>query len=394
MINREEIWQVVDQYKPKKIAVGSIGSHSALDILDGAKDEEFNTYAWCEKGREEPYTRFFKSQYIKGKLVKGCVDNPIVLEKFKQMLEQQQYMKENNIVIVPNRAFTVYVGETEIEEQFKIPILGSRNMLRIEERGKRGEIEEGKISDYYSLCEAAGIATPKKLDNPDDIEKYGLVMVKLKHKQMHLERGFFTASSRKEFDEKANRLLTRDIITKEDLDKARIEQYILGPVMNFDFFYSPVSAKLGEEPLELLGIDWRFESNLDGLVRLPAAQQLEINEKMRDPLYVVVGHNSCTVRESILRFVFEMGEKFQKATQQYMAPGMIGAFCLQTIITPEMKPVVYDVAFRIGGGTNVHGWVGHNYGNLLWRQRMSSGRRTALELRRAIENDCLHEIIT
>jgi hypothetical protein len=31
MINREEIWQVVDQYKPKKIAVGSIGSHSALD---------------------------------------------------------------------------------------------------------------------------------------------------------------------------------------------------------------------------------------------------------------------------------------------------------------------------------------------------------------------------
>jgi 5-formaminoimidazole-4-carboxamide-1-(beta)-D-ribofuranosyl 5'-monophosphate synthetase len=77
-----------------------------------------------------------------------------------------------------------------------------------------------------------------------------------------------------------------------------------------------------------------------------------------------------------------------------MAPGMIGAFCLQTIITPEMKPVVYDVAFRIGGGTNVHGWVGHTYGNLLWRQRMSSGRRTALELRRAIENNMLHEILT
>lgn len=235
MIDREEIWRIADKYNKKKIAVGSIGSHSALDILDGAKDEGFSTYAWCEKGREEPYTRFFKSQYIHGKHVKGCVDNTIVLDKFNQMLQQQDYMSQNSIIIVPNRAFTVYVGETEIEEQFKIPLIGSRNMLRIEERGKRGETEEGKISDYYSLCEAAGVATPKKLDNPDQIDNIGLVMVKLKHKHMHLERGFFTASSRKEFDEKANRLLSRDIITKEDLDKARIEQYILGPVMNFDF---------------------------------------------------------------------------------------------------------------------------------------------------------------
>ena len=197
MIEREEIWRVIDGYNKKKIAVGSIGSHSALDILDGAKDEGFQTYTWCEKGREEPYTRFFKSQYIHGKLSKGCVDNTIILDNFKQMLEQQEYMKKNNVIIVPNRAFTVYVGESEIEEQFKIPLVGSRNMLRIEERGKRGEVEEGKISDYYSLCEAGGIATPKKLNSPDEIDEVGLVMVKMKHKKMHLERGFFTASSRK-----------------------------------------------------------------------------------------------------------------------------------------------------------------------------------------------------
>jgi 5-formaminoimidazole-4-carboxamide-1-(beta)-D-ribofuranosyl 5'-monophosphate synthetase len=115
---------------------------------------------------------------------------------------------------------------------------------------------------------------------------------------------------------------------------------------------------------------------------------------MKEPLYIVVGHNICTARESILKYVFEIGEKFVKATQKYFKPGIIGAFCLQTIIKPEMEPVVYDVAFRIGGGTNVHAFWGHPYGNVLWRKRMSSGRRTALEIKRAIKHNMLEKIVT
>jgi 5-formaminoimidazole-4-carboxamide-1-(beta)-D-ribofuranosyl 5'-monophosphate synthetase len=55
---------------------------------------------------------------------------------------------------------------------------------------------------------------------------------------------------------------------------------------------------------------------------------------------------------------------------------------------------VFDVAARIGGGTNVHLALGHPYGNALWRGPMSTGRRIALELRRATAEDRLAEVVT
>ena len=41
-----------------KYRIATIGSHSALQILKGAKDEGFETIAICEKGRERPYKMF------------------------------------------------------------------------------------------------------------------------------------------------------------------------------------------------------------------------------------------------------------------------------------------------------------------------------------------------
>jgi len=55
---------------------------------------------------------------------------------------------------------------------------------------------------------------------------------------------------------------------------------------------------------------------------------------------------------------------------------------------------IYDVAPRIGGGTNVHMSVGHPYGNALWRRTMSTGRRIALEIRNAIEAGRLDAVVT
>jgi 5-formaminoimidazole-4-carboxamide-1-(beta)-D-ribofuranosyl 5'-monophosphate synthetase len=147
-------------------------------------------------------------------------------------------------------------------------------------------------------------------------------------------------------------------------------------------------------PLELIGIDWRFESSLDGHVRLPAPQQMTLNEKQFLPEYTVVGHNSCTLRESRLEKAFKLGEQFVEAAKEYYDPGVIGPFCLQTCVDKDMNFYIYDVAPRIGGGTNVHMSVGHAYGNALWRTPMSTGRRLALEVRRAIEMDKLDQIVT
>jgi 5-formaminoimidazole-4-carboxamide-1-(beta)-D-ribofuranosyl 5'-monophosphate synthetase len=207
-----------------------------------------------------------------------------------------------------------------------------------------------------------------------------------------LERGFFSAASYKEYQEKAKALIKQNVISKDDLKDARVERYIIGPVFNFNFFYSPLGDR--KEPIELLGVDWRFETSLDGHVRLPAEQQMRLLKAQKDPEYVVCGHNSATVRESLLEKAFPLAEKFVKATKEHFPPGIIGPFCLQTCVDKDLNFYIYDVAPRIGGGTNIHMAVGHPYGNTLWRTNMSTGRRIAREIRRAVELDRLEKIVT
>ena len=155
-------------------------------------------------------------------------------------------------------------------------------------------------------------------------------------------------------------------------------------------FYSPIETEGSK--LELIGIDWRFETSLDGHVRLPAPQQMTLLEAQQYPEYTVCGHNSCTLRESLLEKAFELGELFVEASKEHYAPGVIGPFCLQTCVDKDLNFYIYDVAPRVGGGTNVHMSVGHPYGNALWRTPVSTGRRIAMEVRRAIEMDKVAEV--
>lgn len=380
MLSLKEIQKIVANYNTKKIKIGMIASHSALDICDGAIEEGFNTIAIAEKGREKTYANYFKAKRIKGRLIKGIVDEIILVDKFKEIMEEkmQDKLRKENVIFIPNRSFTSYINIKEIEDNFKVPLFGSRNLLRTEEREEK--------ENYYELLKKANLPYPEKI-NPKDINC--LTIVKLHHAKKKLERGFFTASSFKEYKEKSSLLIKQGIITEDELQNARIERYIIGPVFNLDFFYSPL-----QKELELIGVDWRFESSLDGLVRLPAIQQLSLNEEQKYPEYTVCGHTSATLRESLLENAFELGEKYVKATKKYYEYGIIGAFCLQTCVDKDLKFYIYDVAPRIGGGTNVHLSVGHPYGNSLWRRQMSSGRRTAMEIKIAIEEDRLEEVVS
>ena len=56
MIKRSDIQKIINEYTDLRIGV--LGSHSALEIMDGAKDENFDTIVFCQKGRETPYQRF------------------------------------------------------------------------------------------------------------------------------------------------------------------------------------------------------------------------------------------------------------------------------------------------------------------------------------------------
>src|SRR5574341_265019 len=133
MISRKEIFGVVENYMD--VAVGTLGSHSALEIMDGAKDEEMQTVVVCQKGRETPYKRF-----------RRLADHMILLKKFSDMLrtDTQAKLRQLNTILVPHRAFTAYLGYDGIENKLKVPIFGKRSMLRAEERTV-------KRNQYYLL---------------------------------------------------------------------------------------------------------------------------------------------------------------------------------------------------------------------------------------------------
>jgi 5-formaminoimidazole-4-carboxamide-1-(beta)-D-ribofuranosyl 5'-monophosphate synthetase len=385
MVSHDEIAAIIEDYDRLKLRIGMTASHSALDICDGAIEEGFPTVAYCQKGRERTYSEYFRTQRTSsGRVRRGMVDKAIVCDRFSNIIQPQfqDEMRKRNVIFIPNRSFTSYCGITEIENDFKVPMFGSRNMLRMEERSEE--------QDYYWILEKAGLPYPEAIADPQDIDC--LVIVKLHHAEKTLERGFFTCASYEEYMEKSEALIKSGVIDAAGLAGARIERYVIGPVFNLNFFYSPLEEEMPK--LELLGVDWRFESSLDGHVRLPAPQQMTMNVDQSIPEMTVVGHNSATIRESLLETAFELGEKFITASKEHYDPGIIGPFCLQTCIDKDMNYSIYDVAPRIGGGTNVHVSVGHPYGNATWRKPMSSGRRIALELRRAAEQDRLLEVLT
>ena len=385
MINRKDIIEIIEGYDTDNIKIGSVASHSALDIFDGAVEEGFRTLAVCQQGRDKTYTEYFRSQRdAEGKVIRGIVDDSMCLKKFNEVIspENQQKLVDNNVLFIPNRSFTSYCGIDDIENDFRVPLVGSRNMLRSEERG----IDR----DYYWLLEKAGLPFPERIKDPQDIDE--LVMVKLPHAVKKLERGFFTAGTYEQYLEKSQALLKQGVITQEALEHARIERYIIGPVFNLDMFYSPLESEMSN--IELLGVDWRFETSLDGHVRLPAPQQMTLASHQLTPEYTVCGHNSATLRESLLEEAFALAEKYIEAAKKYYDPGVIGPFCLQTCVDKDLNFYIYDVAPRVGGGTNVHMSVGHPYGNTTWRKPMSTGRRLAFEVRRAIETGQLDKIIT
>lgn len=385
MISRDEVLANLGRYDKRNARVGVLGSHSALDTCDGAHSEGFKTLAVCQKGREATFDRYFKTQTdSKGEHLCGFVDDTLVLDKFVDVMkpENQKYLMDTNTLWVPNRSFTSYVDIDAVENDFKVPMVGSRNLLRSEERGGP--------QDYYWILEKANLPYPKKIEKPEDID--GLTIVKVHHAQKKLERGFFTAKSPEQFYQKSQELIEQGVLTPDFIQHARMEQYIIGPVFNLDFFYDPLKEK--GEKVELLGIDWRFESSLDGYARLPGKQQVELEEDGIIPEYTVCGHNSATLRESLLDKAFEMAEKYVKATQQHYDPGIVGPFCLQTCVDKDLHFFIYDVAPRIGGGTNVHMNVGHPYGNSLYGTNMSTGRRLSRMIREGIEQDRLEEIIS
>lgn len=361
-----------------KHTIATLGSHSALDVCEGAKQEGFDSLVVCQKGREKTYLSNYKTRK-RGKQEIGVVDEVLLLNRFNEIVdkEKQEFLNKKNSIFVPNRSFAVYVGYDGIENKFSVPVFGNKYLLRAEER-------DVKKNQYY-LMEKAGVRFPKKISSPDKIDR--LCIVKVSEAQRSYERAFFLARNPDEYQKKSNELLAQGKITEQALKNAVIEEYIVGAHFNFNFFNSPLHNEV-----ELLGIDTRRQTNLDGFLRIPADQQAELL-KIMQPTTIEVGHIACTLRESLLEQALELGQKFADGVAKEYKDGLIGPFALQGAIQEKGKEefVCFDVSLRIPGSPGTRFTP---YSEYLFRESISFGRRIAIEVKDAEKSNTIDRITT
>ena len=365
MIGLQQIATIVDRYDPKNITIGTIGSHSALEIMDGAKDENMNTVCICQKGRDLPYRRF-----------KRLADEIILLDKFSDIMnrENQERLRELNVIMVAHRAFTAYLGYDNIENNLKVPIFGNRSLLRAEER-------TAPRNQYY-LLEKAGVRHPRLYRKPSDID--GPAMIKVQEAKRKLERAFFIVSSYEDYKKKSRQKIEQGLISKQGLDNATIEEYVPGTYFNLNYFVSPLTGEA-----EFLGIERRLQTNLHDFVSMPAKQQMEIDLQTSN---IEVGHTPASIRESLLEKVFEMGDKFAIAVRKEYPPGIIGPISLQSVVTTDLDFVVYDVSLRVPGNPIMA--TTSPYTKYYFGHTMGVGRRIAMEIKNAAAQRKLRDIVT
>jgi 5-formaminoimidazole-4-carboxamide-1-(beta)-D-ribofuranosyl 5'-monophosphate synthetase len=380
-VSQEDLNRALAAYDPARLTLCSIGSHSALEVAYGARAQALHNLVVTAKGREQTYLRHFARR--EQPVGRGCVDAVLELQAFSDILdaEVQQRLLRENVIFVPNRSFEVYLHQKyeyeEIERRMLVPFFGNRALLKAEERDNQG-------IDQYALMRAAGIRYPRRYASPDEID--GLVMVKAPHARVSFERAFFLASSPQEYRATADHMMDEGTLSAAGLASARIEEYALGPSVNFNFFYSPL---LGE--LELSGTDTRRQTNLEGFRNIPPAA-LDVVRGITMRLEEA-GHIAATVVESMLEPAFDMGERFVRAAREAQPPGVIGPFALQCIVAagPPKELVCYDVSLRIPGSPGTRFTP---YSAYRWGRDVSVGERIAMEVVMARDTKRLQDVLT
>lgn len=351
--------KILEAYDLDDLTIGVIGSHSALEILDGAKDEGFKTICICQKGRELPYQRF-----------KRLSDEILILDNFSDIVssEIQEKLIRMNTILIPHRSFVVYLGPNNIEGKIKVPIFGNRFILKAEERHLP--------RNQYHLLRQSDIALPKIYNSPSEIT--GPSIVKIQEAKRKLERAFFLVTSPDDYQKKSEARINSGMINKEDLEtRSTIEQFLIGTYFNFNYFYSPIT-----NVVDFLGIERRLQSNIhDYTTSVPAINQLEINIDLQN---VEVGHTPASIRESLLDKVIKMGDKFAKTCLKEYPPGIIGPFSLQSVVTVDLDIIVYDVSLRVPGNpilATTSPYTKYQYG-----QTFGVGRRIAMEIKKSTDS--------
>lgn len=335
----------------RKHIIATLGSHSALQILHGAKQEGFKTLVIATAERQSFYERF------------PFIDEIITVRSFADFPAIEGDLKKRNVILIPHGSFVAHLG-IEKNKNLDLPYYGNKDVLDWESDRtmQRNWLEEAEIP----VPRQVDVHTEEGLQYPVIVKTYGAAGGK----------GYFYARDKKDFEDKIHHLGSQRYV---------IQEYVIGVTLYIHYFYSPLTGKT-----EILSMDRRYETNVDSLGRIPlhGQQGLDIN-----PSYVVVGNSPLILRESLLPEAFAMGERVVEASKKLMGgKGLYGPFCLETVITPDQKFYVIEISGRIVAGTSLYPH-GSPYSWLTYDEPMSTGRRIAREIKTAIKKNKLNDIL-
>lgn len=326
----------------------TLASHSALQILKGARDEGIANLAICERRHLKAYESF------------KVADDILVLESFADLPKYDEQLAAKNAILIPHGSLVQAVPQEQIQA------------LQTKYYGNKGVLaQESDRKKQRQWLANAGLTLPKIYENAADID--GPVIIKFDGAGGG--KGYFLAHTPEEFEEK---------IQEHPGKRYIIQEYIVGAPIYIHYFHSSLT-----DELEIMSFDKRYESNVDSVGRISAKDQLDLHIETS---YNITGNMPLVIRESLLTKVIEMGEAVVEASKKFDGVGLFGPFCLETVITPELEFFVFEISARIVAGTNPY-VNGSPYTDLRYDEPMSTGRRIAREIKHAIEQDQLDKIL-
>jgi 5-formaminoimidazole-4-carboxamide-1-(beta)-D-ribofuranosyl 5'-monophosphate synthetase len=347
---------MLTSYNKKNLTIGTVCSHSSLQIFNGAKKEGFKTLGISVGEKRKFYDAF----------PLGKPDEFLIVDKYKDILIHTEKLREKNVIIVPHGSFVEYLGADKFLT-LNLPTFGNRDCL----------LWESDRNRERRWLEGAGLTMPQEIKNPKDIDKPVIV----KYHGAKGGKDFFIAKTYDEFRKRLKK--NREYI---------IQEFVLGTRYYLHYFYSPIqnnAYKLSKGSLQLLSMDRRDETTIDEVQRLGSIAELE--ELGIHPTFVVTGNIPIVMRESLLPKVFKMGEAVVEKSLKLFG-GMIGSFCLETVVTENLEFKVFEISSRIVAGTNPY-VAGSPYSELI-QPDLSTGRRIAQEIKYAAKKNLLGEILS
>lgn len=347
---------ILTSYDKKNLTIATVCSHSSLQIFNGAKKEGFKTLGISVGEQKKIYDAF----------PLGKPDDFFIVDNYKDIVRRAGELQEKNVIVIPHGSFVEYLGA----EKFLIlnlPTFGNRNVL----------MWESDRNKERTWLEGAGLTMPQEIKDAREIDKPVIV----KYHGAKGGKDFFIAKTYDEFLKRVKK------------DKAyAIQEFVMGTRYYLHYFYSPIqdnAYRLNKGSLQLLSMDRRDETTIDEVQRLGSIAELE--ELGIHPTFVVTGNIPIVMRESLLPKVFKMGEAVVEKSLELFG-GVIGSFCLETVVTENLEFKVFEISARIVAGTNPY-ISGSPYSEFI-QPDLSTGRRIAQEIKYATRLKVLDKILT